>query len=168
MRNWHGDRIVAISARMVVPFIQLFGLYVVFHGHYSPGGGFQGGAVVAAGIILVRLAVGTDVAQIQFQSRWSTIGSSTGAAIFVGLGIAALVFGGAFLDHGTLPLGLDPAEVRNMVILLVEVGVMLTVATTVIAIYDDLVGAGEPEAEEEQQDDEATPAPDGAGPAEHD
>lgn len=140
MRRWYEDRIVAISTRMVVPFIQLFGLYVVFHGHYSPGGGFQGGAIVAAGFILVRLAVGTDVAQIQFRSRWSTVGSSAGALIFVGIGIAALTFGGPFLDHGSIPLGLEAADIRNMVILFVEVGVMLTVATTLTAIYDDLMG----------------------------
>jgi len=157
MRRWYEDRIVAISARMVVPFIQLFGLYVVFHGHYSPGGGFQGGAIVAAGFILVRLAVGTDVAQIQFRSHWSTVGSSTGALIFVGIGIAALVSGGLFLDHGSLPFGLEAAEIRNLVILLVEVGVMLTVATTLTAIYDDLMG--EPGDSDDEQEDETESLP---------
>lgn len=154
MRRWYEDRIVAISVRMVVPFIQLFGLYVVFHGHYSPGGGFQGGAIVAAGFLLVRLAVGTDVAQIQFRSRWATAGSSMGALIFVGIGVVALLYGGSFLDHGSLPFGLEPAEIRNLAILLVELGVMLTVATTITAIYDDLMGEPEPEPEEDDTADD--------------
>jgi multisubunit Na+/H+ antiporter MnhB subunit len=59
MRGYYDDRIVALSSRLVVPFIQLFALYVVFHGHYSPGGGFQGGAMLAASFLLIRLSVAT-------------------------------------------------------------------------------------------------------------
>ena len=41
-REFSDNLIIRVSARMMVPFIQLFGLYVIVHGHYSPGGGFQG------------------------------------------------------------------------------------------------------------------------------
>ena len=48
--------IVLLGARLLSPYIFIFGMYVIFHGHYSPGGGFQGGALLAASILLMRVA----------------------------------------------------------------------------------------------------------------
>ena len=48
--------ILIIASRFLTPFIQLFALYVIVHGHYGPGGGFQGGGILAASIILLRLS----------------------------------------------------------------------------------------------------------------
>ena len=59
--------IVSLISRVVSPFIMLFALYVIFHGHYSPGGGFQGGTMLAAAVILVRLAAGREVSQLQLK-----------------------------------------------------------------------------------------------------
>jgi multicomponent Na+:H+ antiporter subunit B len=140
MRGYYNDRIVALSSRLVVPFIQLFALYVIFHGHYSPGGGFQGGAMLAASFLLIRLSVGTDAAQLQFRRGWGTPGSSIGTLIYLATGIIALVMGGYFLDYSHLPLGMGESETRSMGILIVEIGVAIAVASTLTAIYDDLVG----------------------------
>ncbi|RLE12077.1 hypothetical protein DRI96_05140, partial [Candidatus Aerophobetes bacterium] len=49
-------------SRKLVPYILIFGLYLISYGHLSPGGGFQGGVVLASGIILLALARGTDSA----------------------------------------------------------------------------------------------------------
>ncbi|MFO7767936.1 MAG: MnhB domain-containing protein [bacterium] len=165
MREHYDDRIVAISARLVTPFIQLFALYVIFHGHYSPGGGFQGGAMLAASFLLIRLSIGTDAAQVQFRRGWGTPGSSIGTFIFLGTGLAALILGVNFLDYAGLPLGLDPSGVRSMGILIVEIGVAVAVAATLTAIYDDLVGE-EPERHHEGLEEEAagTEESDQAGP----
>lgn len=140
MRSYYDDRIVALSARMVTPFIQLFALYVVFHGHYSPGGGFQGGAMLAASFLLIRLSIGTAAAQSQFQRSWGTPVSSIGALVFLGAGLIVMFFGFNFLDYAGLPLGLSDPELRNAGILAIELGVAVTVAATLTAIYDDLVG----------------------------
>lgn len=140
MREYYDDRIVALSVRLVTPFIQLFALYVVFHGHYSPGGGFQGGAMLAASFILIRLSIGTAAAQSQFQRSWGTPVSSIGSLIFLGTGLIVLFFGYNFLDYAGLPLGLPESELRNAGILVIELGVAITVAATLTAIYDDLVG----------------------------
>jgi multicomponent Na+:H+ antiporter subunit B len=140
VRGYYNDRIVALSARLVVPFIQLFALYVIFHGHYSPGGGFQGGAMLAASFLLIRLSVGTDAAQLQFRRTWGTPGSSIGTLIYLATGITALILGGYFLDYSQLPLGMGESETRSMGILIVEIGVAIAVASTLTAIYDDLVG----------------------------
>ena len=98
MRRHYDDLIVGLSARMVVPFIQLYALYVVFHGHYSPGGGFQGGAVLAASFLLIRLSVGTDTAELQFRGTWGTPGSAIGTLLFLGTGLLVMVLGSAVLD----------------------------------------------------------------------
>jgi multicomponent Na+:H+ antiporter subunit B len=140
VREYYDDRIVALSARLVTPFIQLFALYVVFHGHYSPGGGFQGGAMLAASFLLVRLSIGTDAAQLQFRRSWGTPGSSIGTLIYLGTGLIVVFLGVNFLDYSGLPLGLPEPELRNTGILLVELGVAVAVAATLTAIYDDLVG----------------------------
>ena len=140
MREHYADRIVALSARLVTPFIQLFALYVVFHGHYSPGGGFQGGAMLAASFLLIRLSIGTDAAQLQFQRSWGTPGSSIGTLIFLGTGLIVVFLGVNFLDYSGLPFGLPEPELRNTGILLVELGVAVAVTATLTAIYDDLVG----------------------------
>jgi len=140
VREYYDDRIVALSARLVTPFIQLFALYVIFHGHYSPGGGFQGGAMLAASFLLIRLSIGTDAAQYQFRRAWGTPGSSIGTLVFLGTGFIAAFLGFNFLDYAGLPLGLPEPELRNIGILAVEVGVAIAVTATLTAIYDDLVG----------------------------
>jgi multicomponent Na+:H+ antiporter subunit B len=166
MREHYADRIVALSARLVTPFIQLFALYVVFHGHYSPGGGFQGGAMLAASFLLIRLSIGTGAAQLQFRRNWGTPGSSIGILVFLGTGLVALFLGANFLDYAGLPLGLPEPELRNLGILVVEIGVAVAVAATLTSIYDDLVGekpelhhAGlEQDATETLEVDQLTPA----------
>ena len=166
MREHYADRIVALEARLVTPFIQLFALYVVFHGHYSPGGGFQGGAMLAASFLLIRLSIGTGAAQLQFRRNWGMPGSSIGTLVFLGTGLMALFFGANFLDYAGLPLGLPEPEVRNLGILVVEIGVAVAVASTLTTIYDDLVGekpeshhAGlEEDATETVEADQMTPA----------
>lgn len=172
MREYYDDRIVALSARLVTPFIQLFALYVVFHGHYSPGGGFQGGAMLAASFLLIRLSIGTEAAQLQFRRSWGTPGSSIGTLIYLGTGLIVVFLGVNFLDYAGLPLGLPEPELRNTGILLVELGVAVAVAATLTAIYDDLVGE-RPAAHHAGLEDEATPTeeadqvaePDGAAGA---
>jgi len=140
VRQYYDDRIVALSARLVTPFIQLFALYVIFHGHYSPGGGFQGGAMLAASFLLIRLSIGTEAAQLQFRRSWGTPGSSIGTLVYLGTGLVALFAGASYLDYAGLPLGLPEPELRNLGILFVELGVAVAVTATLTAIYDDLVG----------------------------
>lgn len=133
--------IVHIACRGISPFIFLIGLYVFFHGHYSPGGGFQGGVLMAATILLLRLSLGAGLSQVVMPASITLRLSAVGVLIFAGTGVITMIFGGNFLDYHFLPLPwLDPAYLRYYGILLIEVGVVLTVMTTLIAIYDDLLG----------------------------
>lgn len=133
--------ITHVASRGIAPFILLIGMYVFFHGHYSPGGGFQGGVIMAAGIMLLRLCLGTALSQAIMPTSITLRLSAIGALIFAGTGLLALLLGGNFLDYHYLPVpGLTPAYLRYYGILLVEVGVTLTVMTSLVAIYDDLIG----------------------------
>jgi multicomponent Na+:H+ antiporter subunit B len=139
MRNASDSPIVVLAGRMLVPLIQVFALYVIFHGHYSPGGGFQGGAMLGASILLMRLAAGSAVGELQFHRSWGTMLGALGLFIYAGTGLLSMVMGGHYLDYKFLPLpGIDDADHRSLGILFVEVGVGFGVMATMVSIYDDL------------------------------
>ncbi len=134
--------IVHICIRGLVPFIQIVGLYVFFHGHYSPGGGFQGGVLMAASIILLRMSLGLADSQPVMPTRLPIPLAALGALIYAGTGLLAMVCGGSYLDYGFLPIpGLEPAMLRNVGILIIEFGVTICVMATLISIYDNLLGS---------------------------
>lgn len=132
--------IVLIVCRVLSPFIMLFGLYVITHGHYSPGGGFQGGAMLAASLLMIRLAMGTTLSELHFKRAWGLPSGVIGVFIFFIIGIITMIMGGEFLDYEYFILpGLTGAMLRSMAILLVEVGVGLAVMGIIVSIYDDLM-----------------------------
>lgn len=145
MRRNENNPIIDLISSLVAPFIMLFGLYVVFHGHYSPGGGFQGGTLLAAAVILLRLSLGSDLGQGQFPSRLGTPLGSLGVLIYYGTGLAALLLGGTFLNYAFIPFSAVESHRRSWGILSIEVGVGLAVMAVLVAIYDDLL-EGEPDA----------------------
>lgn len=143
MTHASGSPIIVVIGRLITPFIQVFGLYVIVHGHYGPGGGFQGGAMLAASFLLMRLCAGEDASQMLFPRALGTPVGILGASIFFATGLLALLLGGAFLDYRFLPLE-EPtsADVRSMGILFIEVGIGIAVAATLVAIFDDLLMSG--------------------------
>ena len=140
MLKYKNNPIILLVSRVVSPFIMLFALYVIFHGHYSPGGGFQGGTLLAAALLLMRLAAGSEIAQLQFKRILGTPLGSIGVLIYFGTGFAAMLSGGEFLNYRFLPFaGFTAAELRSLGILMVEIGVGLAVMAILVAIYDDLL-----------------------------
>lgn len=131
--------IVVLVSRMVSPFIMLFALYVVLHGHYSPGGGFQGGTMLAAALILIRLTAGSELAQLHFKQSWGILLGCFGVLIYFGTGFLSLFFGGKFLDYGVLHFLGHGSHARSMGILIVEIGVAFAVMGILVSIYDDLI-----------------------------
>jgi len=139
------NRIVELVTRAVVPLIQIFALYVIFHGHYSPGGGFQGGALVAGSVLLGRIVFGHERSQRLFPSVLGMPLGVLGLAVYAGIGVVGMANGGTLLQYDRLPLGLEPDMLRNWGILGVELGVALAVMGTLIAIFDGLSAGGEAE-----------------------
>ena len=65
----HQRIIIGTTCRMLIPVIQIFALYVVAHGHHSPGGGFQGGVILGASFILIGLSEDLESALKRFSEK---------------------------------------------------------------------------------------------------
>jgi multicomponent Na+:H+ antiporter subunit B len=138
------DLIIKNGCRLVIPFIQLFALYVVAHGHHSPGGGFQGGVIFGAAIILYALAYDLRTVRTEFPIKTSVLLSSAGVMIYTGTGALCILLGSNFLDYGALAglLGVDPVTARSHGILIVEIGVALAVLAVMVSLYYIISSAG--------------------------
>lgn len=95
------SEIVQSGAIVLFPLISIFAAYIIMNGHLSAGGGFQGGAVIASGVMLLLLAKPDFRLNVGFLS----VTESLAGGLFVVVGIAGLAFAGGFLDNRVLPLG---------------------------------------------------------------
>jgi multicomponent Na+:H+ antiporter subunit B len=133
--------IVQTICSLLIPFIQLFALYVIIHGHYGPGGGFQGGVLLGVSIILQRLYLGTEVAYGKFPPKLAPVLGAIGMIIYALAGFLPMITGASFLDYGSLPIWwVSGPELRALGILIVEIGIGLAVFGTMVLIFDNLIG----------------------------
>ena len=143
-QNLGESLIIQTSVRLMVPFIQLFGLYVIVHGHYSPGGGFQGGVILGASFVALALAFDQKFSMRLMSERANGVFGNLGALIFTGTAVLCALFGGLFLDYSALdkliPLG--AIEWRSFGIFIVEVGVGLAVMSIMVSLFWDLGSNG--------------------------
>jgi multicomponent Na+:H+ antiporter subunit B len=122
----------------LIAALQIFMLYVVIHGHYSPGGAFQGGTLLACSLLLPLLSGKTEGFLI-ISPRTAVAMAALGVLIFTGTGIVSMFLAHAFLDYAGLPFGsMEPAARQSLGILVVEVGVTLAVAGSLVSIYYSL------------------------------
>jgi multicomponent Na+:H+ antiporter subunit B len=129
-----------IVGTLLIPFILLFALYVQFHGEYGPGGGFQAGAIFAAGMILYSLIAGEREA-LQVITPRVLIGlMASGALLFGGVGIVSMLLGGNFLDYNMLAD--NPVAGQQWGILIIELGVGITVTGVLLAVYHAFAARG--------------------------
>jgi multicomponent Na+:H+ antiporter subunit B len=96
-----GSEIMQTASKVLIPIVLLLGVYVFINGHLTPGGGFQGGAIIASGFVLLLLA------RPDFQVNHKIIGAieSISGFAFVFLGILGIALAGGFLDNSILSLG---------------------------------------------------------------
>ena len=125
--------VLRVVAKLMVPYILLFALYVQFHGDFGPGGGFQAGVIFGAGVILYALIFGLEAARRAAPPALVETLVALGILLYLGVGFAALLRGGRFLEYGVLAH--DPVDGQHLGILLVEFGVGLTVAAVMISIF---------------------------------
>jgi len=125
--------ILRVATKIIVPTILLYALYVQFHGDFGPGGGFQAGVISAAAFILYALVFGLRRTHNVLPSWVARTCASVGVLIYGGVGIAAMIRGGAFLDYNVLSH--DPVHGQHLGILLVETGVMITVFGVMVTIF---------------------------------
>ena len=105
------------------------------HGHSRPGGGFQGGVILASSVMLLVLCDGLEPVQRRFSVAMVTAATSTGVLLYAGVGVLSLLLGANYLDYGILP----SAEPRSLGMLVIEVGVGITVTGALVSIFYDLL-----------------------------
>jgi energy-converting hydrogenase B subunit I len=112
------SKIVRTVANQLFLFILIFGLYVIMHGHLTPGGGFQGGAVVVSGVVMLLVAFSSKDLKKSLRERFLSIMESSGALIFAILGFAGIgtVFFYNFLVGTSIfgripPTGPNPGDI---------------------------------------------------------
>jgi multicomponent Na+:H+ antiporter subunit B len=130
--------ILRALAKLLIPCIMLFALYVQFHGDYGPGGGFQAGVIFAASIILYALIFGLDEARRAFPPRAVELGVAAGVLLYGGTGVASMLSGANFLDYTALAH--DPVHGQHYGILLVELGVGITVTAVMVTLFYQFAG----------------------------
>ena len=126
-------RVLRVVAKLLIPFILLFALYVQFHGDFGPGGGFQAGVIFAAGFILYALTFGVESAQRILPIGILRAGVASGVLLYAFVGVAGLLMGGNYLDYFVLQH--DPVHGQHLGILLIEFGVGMTVASVMITVF---------------------------------
>jgi multicomponent Na+:H+ antiporter subunit B len=127
------DLILRVGAKLILPFILMFAFYVQFHGDYGPGGGFQAGVIAAAMVILLSITFGLPAAQRIAPQRFVEVMIPLGVLIYAGAGAAGPVLGVNFLDYSIFSP--DPVSGHELGILIVEAGVLITVAGTMTALF---------------------------------
>ena len=126
--------ILRLVTKSLVGIIILFGLYVQFHGDYSPGGGFQAGVIVAAAFILYGIVFGLEKVQVVLPFWVAQKMSALGVVIYAATGVYSLLIGYNYLDYGALSPH-HHEHGQHYGILIVELGVGVTVTGVIISIY---------------------------------
>ncbi len=134
------EAIPRVVTKLLFPFLLLFGLYVQLHGELGPGGGFQAGVIVAATLILFGLIFGLRAAHLVAPPRLVEIMIPLGVFIYAGVGVAGLLSGGNYLDYFVLDR--DPVHGQERGIFWVEIGVLITVSSTMLTFYYAFAGRG--------------------------
>ncbi|WP_018183886.1 hydrogen gas-evolving membrane-bound hydrogenase subunit E [Kaistia granuli] len=126
------SEIVRTGTEVLLPLIFTFGAYVIVNGHLSAGGGFQGGAIVASGVMLMLLARPGSALNVAMLS----IIESFAGVFYVGLGILGLVLAGGFLDPRFLPIGTFGAFISAGAIPLISALLGIKVGAELSVIID--------------------------------
>lgn len=142
------SKIVRTTADLLFPFIMVFGFYVVLHGHLTPGGGFQGGAVIATGFVLLFVAHRIDDVTGLFTKKLFQNFETVGLFLFIGTALVALGLGFTFfmnylanaggLFGQAVPFGVNPGSLNTagvLPIMNIAVGIEVLGGLSIIVIY---------------------------------
>jgi multicomponent Na+:H+ antiporter subunit B len=120
-------------AKILIPLIILFALYVQFHGDFGPGGGFQAGVIAAAAFILYALVFGLHNTYKVIAPKFLQIMAALGVLLYASVGLYSMSQGGQFLDYNKLAA--DPVAGQHYGIIIIELGVGITVFAVMLSIF---------------------------------
>ena len=141
--------ILKCAADFFFPIILVYGLYIILHGNSSPGGGFQGGVLVASVIVLFFLGHGWDMVKKLFHHEKLHWGENLAEALYVIIAAAALVVGVGFATNLISANGFYPFESA----MLMNDAVGLDVMTGVGCLFLLLLGTLRPEPDSEEEEE---------------
>lgn len=128
------DIILQFSAKILCPIIFVFGIYVILNGHLSPGGGFSGGAILGAGMILYNCAFGFRVTEKIFNEKIYSIAKITALCMYGVIGSYFYITGANGIENH-IPLGIPGHILSSGIILPINFAVGIEVACTMYAFY---------------------------------
>jgi len=135
------DVIVKTITRIIVPFTLLYGIFIILHGHVSPGGGFSGGTLIGTSLILYTLVFGVAKSKKKFSHRMSEIAESGGILLYILIGIVGIIFAGSFLSNidAGFSIGIPGSLFSAGMIPILMVGIGIKVASTFITLFHTLI-----------------------------
>lgn len=138
------DMVLETTARIIIPFIQLFGAYVLIHGHLTPGGGFSGGTIIGASLILYSMVFRFSPRKHRIEHDTSLLFEAGGALLYIFVGLMGILFGKSFLtNRGIFPLGVPGELLSSGMIAVITLGIGMKVAGTVITLFQELLEGGD-------------------------
>ncbi len=129
--------ILRVVTKLMIPFILVFGFYVITHGELGPGGGFQGGVILAAAFILYGLVYGAEEMRRILPRRISDALACLGVLLYAGVGAYGALAGYRFLDYTPLRPA-HPGAAESWGMTLVEYSVGMTVAAVMITVFNEI------------------------------
>ncbi|MEM6898990.1 MAG: Na(+)/H(+) antiporter subunit B [Pseudomonadota bacterium] len=133
--------ILRVVSKFLIPIIVVFAFYVQFHGDYGPGGGFQAGVILAVAVILYALIFGVPAALEAIPALFARGVASIGLLLYASVGLWALLNGGDYLDYDYLVEEEEGGHAgQHLGILLIELGVLFTVAGSMVTIFYAFAG----------------------------
>lgn len=126
--------LLRVITKLLVGPIIIFALYVQFHGEYSPGGGFQAGVIFAVAFILFGIVFGLEKVKQVFPPWLVHKLAAFGVLLYAGTGVYSLMLGSTYLNYSAFTPE-HPVHGQHWGILAVELGVGITVASVMVAIY---------------------------------
>jgi multicomponent Na+:H+ antiporter subunit B len=146
------SQVIMTTVRIIAPFSLTYGLFLMFHGADSPGGSFQGGAIIGATILMIAFAFGIEPTRDWLRNRTVVVLAAGGTAVFALVGLIPMAYGSNFLEHPfyeeqfgiKTKWGLEAIEVG---------GVAPIVAGVVVGLFFLIAAGSLPEGEEVTEDD---------------
>jgi multicomponent Na+:H+ antiporter subunit B len=126
------SQVIMSTVKIVTPFVLTYGLFITFHGADTPGGGFQGGAVIGVVVLMLAFAFGIEPTR-EWLANSTVVGLIGGGVLAFGaIGLITMALGGAFLEYRLLPI---PEPVRYGMEGIEILGIAAIVSGTVIGLF---------------------------------
>ena len=127
-----------VMVSIIQALILVYAVYVLFHGEVSLGGGFQAGALIGMTYLLDVMVCRREVPLFRFTKYGAASFAGLGPFIYALTGMLSFIGGGLYLQYSALPFAVHEAELHSIGITLVEIGVTIGVAGTIITIINAL------------------------------